>query len=110
MPGPARPPLARHPRPAAAAASRIVAAVGFALFALLVAGIVLYIFEVDPSNSVVELVLDVAGWFGAPFEGLFEADDDKTQIVYDWGPAALVYALAAVVIAALIDRAGRIGH
>ena len=110
MPGRPRPPLAKHPRPAFALAARIVAAVGFLLFALLIAGIVLVLFEADPGNTFVELVLDVAGWFGGPFEGLFDGDDRKTQVVYDWGLAAFVYALIASIVAAVINRAGRIGR
>lgn len=110
MPGPRRPPLAKHPRPAAALASRIVGAIGFVVFALLLAGIVLVLFEVGRDNAVADLVLDVAGWLGAPFEGLFDAEDRKTQAVYDWGLAAFVYALIASIIAAVINRAGRVGR
>lgn len=109
MPGPRRPPLASHPRPAAALAARVLVAVGFAIFVVLLAGIVLYLFDADPGNALVELVLDAAGWLGGPFEGLFDADDDKTQVVFDWGIAGLAYALVAVLVAAVINRAGRIG-
>ena len=110
MPRPARPPLAPHPRPAAALVSRVLVGAGFALFALLTAGIVVYLFEADPDNALVELTLDAAGWLGGPFEGVFDADDDKTQVFFDWGLAALVYAIAAVLIAAAVDRVARIGR
>jgi hypothetical protein len=109
MPVPARPPLASHPRPAAALVARVLVALGFAVFLLLAAGIVLYIFDADPGNTLVDLVLDAAGWFGGPFEGLFDAEDDKTQVVFDWGLAAIVYAMAAVLVAAVVDRVGRAG-
>jgi hypothetical protein len=105
-----RPPLATHPRPAAAFASRLLVIAGFALFALLIAGIVLTIFEADSDNAIVDLVLDVAGFFGAPFEGIFHADDRETQVVFDWGLAAFVWALIAMVVAAVVNRAGRMGH
>lgn len=83
---------------------------GFALFALLMAGIALYLFEADPGNALVELLLDAAGWLGGPFERLFDAEDDKTQVVYDWGLAAVVYAMGAVLVAAAIDRGARVGR
>lgn len=85
-------------------------AIGFLIFFLLLAGIVLVLFDADSGNALVELVLDVAGWFGAPFEGLFDAEDADTQTVFDWGLAALVYAVVAALISAVINRAGRIGH
>jgi hypothetical protein len=88
----------------------VLTGVGFAVFALLIVAIVLYLFEVAPDNPLVELVLDAAGWLGRPFEGLFDADDDKTQVLSDWGLAALVYAMAAVLVAAAIDRVARIGR
>jgi hypothetical protein len=84
--------------------------VGFALFALLTAGVVLTIFEVDSDNAIVDVVLDVAEFLGAPFEDLFSADDRKTQVVFDWGLAAFVYALIAVTVAAVVNRAARIGR
>lgn len=106
MPGPVRPPFATRATPVA----RIVVAIGFAVFLLLLAGICLYLFDADRGNAIVELVLDVAGWLGGPFEGLFDADEDKTQVVYDWGVAAVVWALAAFVVAALIDWVARRGR
>jgi len=105
-----RPPLAKHPRPAADLASRVLVGVGFALFAMLIAGVVLTIFEVNPDNAIVDLVLDVAGFFAAPFEGIFDADDRETQVLFDWGLAAFVYALIAVTLAAVVNRAGRLGR
>ena len=84
--------------------------VGYAGLALLIAGIALTIFEADADNAIVGLVLDVAGFFGAPFEGIFDADDRETQVVWDWGSAAFVYALTAVIVAAVVNRAGRIGR
>ena len=110
MPGRPRPPLARHPRPAVALAARVLLILGSLIFAVLLAGVILYLFEADSGNAIVGGVLDVAGWLGGPFEGLFDADDDKTQVVFDWGLAAIAYALIAVLIAAVINRAGRIGR
>lgn len=110
MPRPARPSRAPHPRPAAALLSRVLVVLGAVVFLVLLVGIVLYLFDAARGNAVVDLVLDVAGWLGGPFEGLFDADEDKTQVVFDWGLAALVYAMVAAVVAAVVNRAGRIGR
>jgi hypothetical protein len=74
--------------------------VGRILAAILVIGILLVVFEANPSNDIVDAVLDAARFLSGPFDDLFEPDERKLRIALNWGLAAIVY----VFLGRLIDR------
>lgn len=73
---------------------------------VIVVGIVLHLLGANAGNAVVSAVYDVAGWFVAPFKGIFSLDSEKAQIAVNWGLAALVYGVVGSLIASLLARAG----
>lgn len=93
---------ARTTNRSAASAVMLVAAV---IAAILVLGIILYAAEANARNSIVNLVYDVARFFGRPFDHLFERKDPKQYYLLNWGLAALVYLLIGAVIARFVRRA-----
>lgn len=90
---------------ALATIARLVRAVGGAIAAVLVIGILLVLFEANEDNTLVDAVLEVGRFFADPFRAIFELDDDKAQIALNWGIAAAVYPTAAAVVAAGLRRA-----
>ena len=89
---------------------RTLRGAGFAAAAALVAGGLLYVLEANSSNWLVGSVLDVSRWLATPFRGIFDLDENKAQVIINWGIGAVAYVLAGVLLAALVaklvDRAG----
>jgi hypothetical protein len=84
--------------------ARAVALTGSLVAGIIVAGILLVVFEANPRNEVVEAVTDAARWLAGPFRDLFEIDERKWRNAVNWGLAAVVYLAVSRVIARLIDR------
>ena len=72
--------------------------------AIIALGILLVLIGANPSNAIVDLVLDVGRFFAQPFEDLFPNDDPKVNILVNWGIAALAYLLVGALIARLARR------
>jgi hypothetical protein len=86
--------------------ARIIRLIASALALLLVAGILLVVFEANRSNEIVNWVLDAAKWLAGPFDGMFSPDNPKTAIAVNWGIAAVVYYAIGALIARLFSRWG----
>ena len=84
--------------------ARIVRAVGFVIGGTLIAGALLYVLEANTGNWLVGAVMDVATWFATPFRGIFDLDENKAQVVINWGIGAAIYFVVALLLAALVER------
>ena len=87
------------------ALARVVALVGSAVAGLIVVGILLIVFEANPSNDIVDWLTDAARWLSDPFHGLFDLKSNKGQVALNWGLAAVIYFAISRVIARLLARA-----
>jgi hypothetical protein len=86
----------------------LVALIGMAVAFVIVIGISLVVLDARESNDIVSVWLDVARWLTTPFHGMFDLERGKEhlQTGINWGLAALVYWLAAMLIARLLRAAG----
>ena len=84
--------------------ARAVMLIGSLVAGIIVAGILLVVFEANPQNDIVEAVTDAARWLAGPFRELFEIDDRKWRNAVNWGLAAVVYLAISRLVARLIDR------
>jgi hypothetical protein len=84
--------------------ARIVRLIAWGVVALIVAGILLVVFEANPSNDIVSHVNDWASTLVGPFKDLFSIKNHKTNIAVNWGIAAVVYLIAGSLVARLIAR------
>ena len=86
--------------------ARMVKLAATLIAGVIVAGILLHVFDANPSNDIVAAVYDVAGFFVDPFRNLFDLEDAKAQIALNWGIAAVVYFAVGTLIARLLAGAG----
>ena len=77
--------------------------------AIIVLGILFIVLEANPGNAIVSAVDVVARALVGPFDGMFALDDAKTEIVVNWGIAALAYLIVGAVIGRLIALIGTTG-
>jgi hypothetical protein len=71
---------------------------------IIVAAILLVVFNANPANSIVSEVHSWGHWLAGPFDGMFSFKNPKDAIAVNWGIAAVVYVLVAALIALLIGR------
>ena len=86
--------------------ARMVKLAGALVVGVIVAGILCHVLGANASNDVVSAIYSVDRVLVAPFSGLFSLDDHKLEIAVNWGIAAIVYGLAATLIARLLVGAG----
>ena len=72
--------------------------------ALIVAGILLHVFDANLSNGIASAINDAAKWLAQPFDNLFKISGAKANVAVNWGLAALVYAIVGMVIARALVR------
>ena len=85
--------------------ARIVNLVARVIAAVLVATILLMVFEANRSNEIVEAVLDAGRFLAGPFKDMFDLDNRKTEGAVNYGVAAVVYlAIAGLVTRLLVRR------
>ena len=82
--------------------------VGFAIVFIIGVGIAWVVTDAKESNDIIRVWLDVARWLTEPFQGIFDLEKGKEhlQVAINWGIAAVVYWLIAMLIARLLARAG----
>ena len=73
--------------------ARVVDLVVAVVAIVIAAGVLLVVLEANPANDIVDAVLDAARWLVGPFEDFFTLDDEKLQVVVNWGLALVVYVL-----------------
>ena len=86
--------------------ARIVRIATTVVVGFIVVGIAMHLLDAHASNAVVGFVYDVAGWFVAPFRGVFSPGGAKANIAVNWGLAAVVYGVAGGLLARLLAGAG----
>jgi hypothetical protein len=86
------------------ALARLVTAVAGVVAAIIVLAIVLHVLNANPSNGIVDVIHQAGSWLSAPFHGLFSPHDADLRMAVNWGLAALVYVIAARLIARLLLR------
>ena len=90
-----------------ARAAGVVALLGMAIAFVIVVGIALVVLDAKESNAIVGTWLDVSRFFTDPFRGIFDLERGKEhlQIGINWGIAALVYWLAAMLLSRVMRGA-----
>ena len=88
----------------------IIRAAGWVIAGVIVLGIVLVVADANEDNGLVAAILDVGRFFAKPFRNIFELDDNDLQIAINWGIAAIVYVVIAMLIVALLSKLGRRGR
>jgi len=86
--------------------ARVIDIVVAVVAALIATGVLLVVLEANPSNSIVDALLDAARWLVGPFEDFFTLDDPKLQVAVNWGLALVVYVLVGRTVASLLRKPG----
>lgn len=88
-----------------------VALLGMAVAFVIAIGIALVVLDAKESNDIVSVWLDVSRWLTDPFHGLFDLERGKEdlQLGLNWGLAALVYLVVALLVARVLRGVGRGG-
>ena len=86
--------------------ARIVRFITGVIVTIIVVAILLRVLEANQSNSIVEFVTDLGRSLVGPFDGIFTIENRKTEIVVNWGLAALAYSIVGGLIASFLARAG----
>ena len=92
----------RGPALAMGLLARVVRIVVAIVAAIIVAGILLFVLEANPTNGVVSAVHDTAQTLVGPFDDMFSFHSANVAIAVNWGIAALVYLVVGGLIARLI--------
>jgi hypothetical protein len=85
--------------------ARVVRLIATVVFVIIVAGILLRVFDANMSNAIVSDIHDAAAWLVGPFKNLFSFKNPKVTVAVNWGIAAVVYYAIGHVIARLLARA-----
>ncbi len=85
--------------------ARVVRLIAGVVFVIIVAGILLRVFDANMSNTIVRDIHDAAAWLVGPFKNLFSFKNPKVTIAVNWGIAAVVYYAIGHIIARLLARA-----
>jgi hypothetical protein len=86
------------------AAARLVRLVAWIVALIIVAGIVLVLFDANMGNVIVRDIHSAANFLVGPFKNVFSPNGHKADIAVNWGLAAVVYLLVGSLIAALLVR------
>lgn len=84
--------------------ARLVSVIAGLVAFVIVLGIVLVVLDANPTNTVVDAVLDAAKFLVDPFKDIFDLKRRKTEIAVNWGIAAAVYLIVGNIIARLLRR------
>ncbi len=89
----------------------LVAMIGMAIAFVIGIGIALVVLDAKESSDVVGVWLDVSRFFTEPFQGIFDLERGKEhlQTAINWGIAALVYVVIAMILVAIISKVARGG-
>jgi hypothetical protein len=82
---------------------------GMAIAFFIAIGIALVALEANEDSQLVHAWLDGCRWLTAPFDDIFDLRRGKEhlQIAINWGIAAVVYYLIALLLARLVSRVRR---
>ncbi len=85
--------------------ARVVRLIAGVVFVIIVAGILLRVFDANMSNTIVSDIHDAAAWLVGPFKNLFSFKNPKVTVAVNWGIAAVIYYAIGHIIARLLARA-----
>jgi hypothetical protein len=88
--------------------ARLVTAAAGVVVVLIVLAIILFDLKANPGNSVVKGIHDAANFLTGPFHGLFSIHGARKALTINWGIAAVVYAIAGGIVAAIIASPARV--
>ena len=88
----------------------VVRMIGYGIAFFIAIGIALVVLDANESSDVVSWWLDASRFLVEPFDEIFDLERGKEneQIAINWGIAAAVYLVIALVIARLLGRAGKV--
>jgi hypothetical protein len=72
--------------------------------AIIIVGIVLVLIKANPSNDIVNFILDLGRFFTRPFRDMFPRSNPRQDILLNWGIAAIVYLIVGAILARLARR------
>jgi ABC-type uncharacterized transport system permease subunit len=84
-----------------ASASNLISTLTAIVVAIIVIGIVLVLLGANQNNMIVGWFHDAGNWLTTPFHGIFERHNVKTNVLLNWGLAAVVYAFVGGFLARL---------
>ena len=84
--------------------ARAVDVVVAAVAVIIAVGVLLVVLEANPSNSIVNALLDAARWLVGPFKGFFSLDNRKLEVAVNWGLALVVYVAVGRLVSSLLRR------
>lgn len=81
-----------------------IALLGMLIAFVIGIGIALVVLDARETNDIVRVWLDVSRWLTGPFHGMFDLERGREQLQtgINWGIAALVYWLAAMLLARIV--------
>lgn len=86
------------------ALARIITAVAGVAAAIIVLAIVLRVLGAKASNGIVSAIDDAGSWLSSWSHGIFSINNGDVRMAVNWGIAALVYLIAARLIARVLVR------
>ena len=86
--------------------ANLIALLGMAVAFVIGIGIALVCLDARETNDIVSVWLDVSRWLTDPFHGIFDLERGKEhlQTAINWGIAAVVYWVAAALVARVLRR------
>lgn len=86
-------------------AAGIVQLVFGVIVVLIIIAIVLVLLGANRNNMLVNWFVNAGSWLTTPFHHLFTPKNPKTDVLVNWGLAAIVYAFIGGILARLAYRA-----
>ena len=84
-----------------ASASNLISTITLAVVGIIVIGIVLVLLGANRNNMLVGWFVNAGNWLTTPFHGIFNNKNPKTNVLLNWGLAAIVYAFVGGFLARL---------
>jgi hypothetical protein len=84
-----------------ASAANVISTITFIVVGIIVIGIVLVLLGANRNNMIVGWFYDAGNWLTTPFHGIFNKANVKTNVLLNWGLAAIVYAFVGGFLARL---------
>ncbi|HEX2084685.1 MAG TPA: hypothetical protein VHF89_03305 [Solirubrobacteraceae bacterium] len=92
--------------------ANLISLLGMVVAFVIAIGIALVVLDARETNDIVSTWLDVSRWLTEPFHGMFDLERgrEELQTAINWGIGAVVYLVAALVVARLLRSARGFPH
>ena len=84
----------------------LIETAGAILFAIIVAGVGLYLFGLDRDDEIASAVIRSADFLVTPFRRMFVLDNNYAQLGLNWGIGAFAYVAAAMALSGAVGALG----